>query len=222
MEITLLCNSGLAIDCDGAVLLVDVPNGVAPPFYQLPADTWRRIEKREPPYDRLAGIYITHLHPDHCDLQALRAFQRQWPEVPCLLPDDTCPAATITLGPFTVEYCAFPHAPIEQPPLHRVSFLRAGGKSIYLPADAALDVEAHRAFLHGRRANAAFFNAMYLSRPETRRLIQDAAEQTYIYHMPQEGEGECIWAKCRKNFARYPAELTHVTVLGQYPIVLAI
>ena len=62
MRITLLCNCGLAVECSGAVLLVDVPNGSAPPFYRLPADAWQRIVERQPPYDRLAGIYITHQH----------------------------------------------------------------------------------------------------------------------------------------------------------------
>lgn len=220
MRITLLCNCGLAVECSGAVLLVDVPNGSAPPFYRLPADAWQRILDRRPPYDRLAGIYITHLHPDHCDLEALRAFQRRWPDVPCLLPSEAAPRGAVNLGPFAVEYAAFPHAPIANPPLHRVTWIRAGAQSIYLAADAALEPEAHRAFLRGRRADAAFFNAMYLSRPETRRLLGEAAAQCCIYHMPREGEGLEIWAKCRRNLERYPEALAQVRVLGSYPTVL--
>lgn len=220
MRITLLCNCGLAVECSGAVLLVDVPNGSAPPFYRLPADAWQRIVERQPPYDRLAGIYITHQHSDHCDLDALRAFQRRWPDVPCLLPSEETPRGSVGLGPFTVEYEAFPHAPIPNPPPHRVTWIRAGERCVYLAADAALEPEAHRAFLRGRKADAAFFNAMYLSRPETRRLLREAAAQCYIYHMPREGEGQEIWAKCRRNLERYPEELAQVSVLGNYPTVL--
>ena len=38
--------------------------------------------------------------------------------------------------------------------------------------------------------------------------------------MPREGEGQEIWAKCRRNLERYPEELAQVSVLGNYPTVL--
>lgn len=71
------------------------------------------------------------------------------------------------LGPFTVECSRFPHIPVpgmaEAP--HAVYWISAAGKSIYVTADAQIDTERHRAILHGRRADAAFWNGQYLSIP---------------------------------------------------------
>ena len=86
MQLTLLCNAGLALVSGGQTLLVDVPAGEAPPFAPLPPEIWQRILERDGDYRRLAGLWFTHTHPDHCDLDALAAFQRRWPEVPCLMP----------------------------------------------------------------------------------------------------------------------------------------
>lgn len=216
MEITLLCNAGLAIQCGGETLLVDVPAGTAPPFVPLPAAAWQRILGREGPYAQLAGLWFTHTHPDHCDLTSLAAFCRRWPQVPCMLPQPGDMAGETVLGPFTVTYSAMPHVPIPDPPLHRVAWIEAGGLSIYVAGDAALDTAAHRAFLRGRRADAAFFHAMYLSRPDSRELLKEAAERVWIYHMPGD-RNDGIWRKCRKNLERYGAELPHVTVLDHIP-----
>lgn len=216
MQLTLLCNAGLALVSGGQTLLVDVPAGEAPPFAPLPPEIWQRILERDGDYRRLAGLWFTHTHPDHCDLDALAAFQRRWPEVPCLMPQAGELHGIVELGGFTLEYAEIPHAPIPNPPVHRVTWIEAEGRSVYVAADAALDVEAHRAFLRGRRAGDAFFNAMYLSRPETRALLREAADRVWIYHMPPD-QTDGIWRKCRRNLERFAPELTTVTVLGRYP-----
>ena len=216
MQLILLCNAGLALVSGGQTLLVDVPAGEAPPFAPLPPEIWRRILERDGDYRRLAGLWFTHTHPDHCDLDALAAFQRRWPEVPCLMPQAGERHGIVELGGFALEYAEIPHAPIPNPPVHRVTWIEAEGRSVYVAADAALDVEAHRAFLRGRRAGDAFFNAMYLSRPETRALLREAADRVWIYHMPPD-QSDGIWRKCRRNLERFAPELTTVTVLDRYP-----
>lgn len=216
MELTLLCNAGLALVSQDQTLLVDVPAGNVPPFAPLPSETWQRICGREGVYRNLAGFWFSHTHPDHCDLGALAAFQRRWPEVQCLMPQEGEENGTVELGGFSLEYAEIPHAPIPNPPAHRVTWIEAESRSIYVAADAALAPEVHRAFLRGRRADGAFFNAMYLSRPETRELLREAADRVWIYHMPL-NQNDGIWRKCRRNLERYAAEIPGITVLAQYP-----
>ena len=78
------------------------------------------------------------------------------------------------------------HAPIPNAPAHVVTWIETGEGSVYLAADAELDPERHREVLKNRTADAAVWNSMYLSRPETRSLMKDAGKQNYIYHMPAE------------------------------------
>ncbi len=215
MRITLLCNAGLAVESRGEVLLIDLPNEALMSFYRLPDDTWKRICQRQTPYDGVCGFYFTHAHPDHYDSSRLNDYCRIWPDTPVVIPSGD--AGTISLGVFTVEYAKVDHAPTGQiDPPHFVGWITDGEKSIYLPADAKLDCEAHRAFLKGREADVGFWNAMFLSRPDTRALLRESAKKTYIYHMPKkEGYGEAVWQKYRKNLERYPDELKDFVLMEQ-------
>ena len=87
-----------------------------------------------------------------------------------------------------------------------------------MTADAQIDTERHRASLHGRRADAAFWNGQYLSHPETRELLLEAAVKNYIYHIPVDEKDVCgIRRKCERSMARFGAELPNVSLLEQYP-----
>lgn len=219
LQITLLCNAGLAMEYEGAVLIVDAPNCEYGVFYKLPEKEWQNILQRQPPFDGVCGLYFTHNHPDHCDLRAVRQYQNQWPQTPVFLPDGNPDSGTVHFGPFEIEFQRFAHAPLPQGvPPHVVTWIQAGAHTVYLSADAELDCAAHRAFLKGRKADAAFWNAMYLSRPETRSLLSDAAHRSYIYHMPaSHADSAGMWRKCDRNFERYGAALRQVEVLGAYP-----
>lgn len=219
MRITLLCNAGLAICSGGETLLVDVPAGNVPPFLPMEPEIWQQLLRREGPYERLAGLWFTHTHADHCDPDMLKTFCERWPNVYCGLPRLDKPAGRQDLGPFSLAYCAIPHAPIPNPTLHRVAWIQAGEHAIYIAGDAALDIGRHRTFLGGRRADAAFFNAMYLSCQDTRALLRDAARHVYIYHMPAD-RNDGIWRKCLKNLDRFSAELETVTVLDHCPTTI--
>ena len=218
MKLTLLCNAGLALEAENAMLLVDLPNQAFPPFYALPDDLWERILDREPPYDRVCGFWFTHDHPDHCDLDKVRAYQQRWPEIPVFLPEEKMVRGTVNIGPFRMEYRRMPHAPIPDPPPHVVTWVTAGERSVYLAADAVLDADAHRAFLKGRKADGAVWNSMYLSRPETRALLRETADRNFICHMPaQRPDSEGLWRKLEMNFKRFGPELETVTVWDAYP-----
>lgn len=218
MKLTLLCNAGLALETSDSMLLVDLPNREFAPFFTLPEPVWERILARIPPYDKVCGFWFTHNHPDHCNWDKVHVYQNRWPQVPVFLPDDFTQTGTVAMGSFRMEYQRMDHAPIPDAPPHVVTWLTAGGKSLYLAADAALDVNAHRAFLRGRRADAAVWNSMFLSRTDTRELLREVSSRNYIYHMPAEKPDITgLWRKVDLNFKRFADELDGVTVWDCYP-----
>ncbi len=219
MRITLLCNTGLAIEYQGQTLLIDLPQDQIPPFMPLGAGEWERILNREPAYDKVCGIFFTHNHPDHCDPERAEAYRKRWREIPVFLPEEHGEHGTVAMGPFVISYDRLDHAPMDPPPPpHVVTWIRAGSQCVYIAGDAKLDPAEHYKILKGRKAHIGFWNPMYLSRPETRQLIRDAATRSYIYHLPaSEPDSYGIWKKCRSNQKRYGAELPQVEVLEKYP-----
>lgn len=218
MEIRVVCNAGLAIMAQGQTLLVDAPCCALPPYGAMPEAQWEKLLHGQPPYDQLCGLYFSHTHPDHCDLQNVRQLRQKWPQLPCFFPQEHPEHGKTVMGPFVISWQQIAHAPMEAAPPHVVTWIACGAHSIYVAADAMLDCAVHEAFLRGRRASVGFWNGMYLSRKETRALMQATAGRNYIYHMPpQEPDEFGIWKKCRNNLRRYPQELTTVTVIDRYP-----
>lgn len=225
LQAVLLSSTGLAFTYEGATLLVDVLNGKYGSFYQIPAQTADAVVAGEPPYDRVVGLLYSHLHPDHYDQQQNTAFLRHHPDVKTFFPTpDTPDQGILHLGPFAVRYGYLEHTPCDYAwAKHYVFWITAGDLSVYLATDARLVPEEHLAFLEGLQADYAFFNAMYLSHPETRRLMQQVARKTYIYHMPEPAEDHSgICRKAALNFQRFPEELQKVTLLEQYPMPLSL
>lgn len=221
MKLTLLCNAGFALELPDAMLLVDAPNREIASFYALPEETWQKILNKEPPYDKVCGFWFTHDHPDHFDRNRMEAYLARWPKTPVFLPVETTATGRARMGPFTIEYCRMDHAPIPGAPPHVVSLITAGKEQLYVSADAALIPALHRAFLRQRKADAALWNSMYLSRPETRALMQETTTRNYIYHMPKDHpDREGLWRKLEINFNRSAAELQTVTVLEDYPSII--
>lgn len=218
MKLTLLCNAGLAVETEDAMLLVDVPNQEIAGFYRLPDELWQKILDHVPPFDKVCGFWFTHDHPDHFDRIRMEQYLARWPGTKVFLPDVLTQGGRARIGPFVMEYKRIDHAPIAGAPPHVVCRIEAGEKSVYISGDAALDEQAHRAFLRGRKSDAAVWNSMYLSRPDTRALLKDAADRNFICHMPQaRPDGMGLWRKLEVNFTRYAEELHTVTVWEQYP-----
>ncbi|MCI8525791.1 MAG: hypothetical protein HFF17_07695 [Oscillospiraceae bacterium] len=225
LQAVLLSSTGLFFSCGTSSILVDVLNGAFRCFRAVDAGTARAVILGEPPYDQVDGIFYSHLHPDHYDQASNAAFLRRHPGISAFFPQaDTPDHGVVHTGAFTVEYQYLEHVPCDYAwAKHYVFLISAGGTSVYLTTDAGLAVEGHRAFLGGRPVDYAFWNAIYLSYPQTRRLLREAAAKTYIYHMPEPaGDTSGICRKAARNFARYPEELAACTVLTQYPSALSL
>lgn len=223
MEITLLCNAGLSILHQGETLLIDLPNYPSAPFYGLPAATWDAIYNNIPPFHNVCGFFFTHDHPDHYDAVRLQAYKEKHTEIPVFLPNNVNKSAgMIQMGHYQIEYFPFDHAPIENAPSHVVAVIHAGEKEIYISGDAALDCQKHRDILNRRKMDLAVWTSMYLSRQETRILLNEAAEQNLIYHMPEKPDNFGLWKKCDKNIERYGHEMTKIIVPESYPKVIHI
>lgn len=215
MKITLLCNAGIMLETKNSALMIDLPNKEIPPFYELPEREWNKIYQRVAPYDKVCGFFFTHDHGDHLDKERLSQYTEA--DLPIYIPTKNALGGTIEMGEFLIEYRRIEHAPIENAPVHMVALIKAEGKTVYVTADAKLDVSEHKMFLNGRCADVALWNAMYLSGQQTRQLMREAARRNLIYHLPQYDDQHGIWAKCRKNQERYPDELRNVEILSVYP-----
>ena len=223
MRITLVSSCGLVLEQDGQTLLIDALNKQYRCYYGLPPETFAKMLAGEPPYNAICGILFNHAHPDH--YSASRAEQLcAASAAPLFLPQpDTPEQLVMHFGPFTVECRRFPHIPV--PGLadipHAVYWISAAGKTVYVTADAQIDTGRHRAILHKRRADIAFWNGQYLSRPETRELLLEAANRNYVYHIPVDEKDACgIRRKCERNMSRFGADLPNIALLEQYPSVL--
>lgn len=219
MNLTVLCNAGLALSHEGHTLLIDLPNCDLHPYYPLPDETWRKILALQSPYNALCGLFFTHDHPDHCDVKKVQAFQEQHPELPVSLPSGNDEEGALHWGPFDIEYQSVPHTPLPvQEPPHRVALIHAGDATVFVAGDAILEPQIQRDFLKDRIADIGIWNSMFLSRTETRALLKDAAKKAVIYHLPLPGtEDRGIWRKCRNNFQRHPEELSGIQVVDHYP-----
>lgn len=212
MEISFICNAGLMLRYADHTLTIDAPNSLCLPYYRLPDEEWKRICERE----NICGFFFTHDHPDHLDRTRLHQYLSEI-DLPCFCPDADVSEGKIDIGPFTIEYHCFEHAPLPVVPPHVVALISAGETSVYIAADSKLDVSMHRNVLKGRRVDAAIWNAMYLSRTETRMLMNEVSDKNFVYHMPLKPDTSGIWNKCERNFERYRDQLKNVTVIGAYP-----
>lgn len=223
MKVTLLSSCGLALCAEGQTLLIDALNKSFRCFYGLPVAEFEKMLAGTGDYAGLCGVVSTHAHPDHYNESRTRALCAAR-SVPSFVPRaDTPPCQTLQFGPFTVECHRFAHTPVAgwDQVTHGVLFITAGQTSVYLTADARPDVAQHRAILAGRRATAAFWNGQYLSHPQTRALLAEAAEKNYVYHIPVDpADRSGIRRKCEINLARFGPELSHTTLLRQYPTQL--
>ena len=221
LQARLLCSAGLYFRCGDSAILVDALNQPFRSFKAVPDDTAERLIRGQAPYERIDGLFYTHLHPDHYDQDRNRAFLERCPGVRTFFPVRETPEhGLIRAGKFTVEYQYFEHTPCDYAwAKHYVLLLSAGGSTVYIAADAELNPAAHWEFLSGRSVDYGFFNAIYLSYCETRRLLREAVGRAFIYHMP-ESKNDGIYRKAVRNFARFPEELKGITLLDRYPMDL--
>lgn len=222
MNAELVCSCGLLLEHAGTKLLIDAPNCAFPPFYALSDEAAERLLADT----ELRGLLFTHLHPDHYDGARVKRFLSGSKPPVCFLPDEsTPPRLEMDIGSFHIEAARLAHTPAPQfaALVHYVLLITAGGRTVYIAADAEPNADRHRAILDGRRVDAAFFNSQCLSYPEMRALLSSCTGETFLYHMPADAaDSSGIRRKCARNLSRFGAEVPNVRVLTQYPSLLQI
>lgn len=223
MKITVLCSCGLLIEEGTHSLLFDGLTAASEPFYPIPLDESEKIIAGAAPYERLHSLYFSHRHTDHFSWKLVKRFAESRGRMEGFIPDKDDPEMLeYGSGDVCVECWRVPHsgAQFADTP-HYVFFVTVGGKSVYITADAEPDLALHRKILDGRKADAAFYNGQYLSHPESREFLHEAADKSYIYHIPiDEEDVSGIRRKCHRNMERYGAELPDVALIEQYPTVI--
>lgn len=225
MKITLLSNCGLMVEDEGQFVLIDVINSHLPPFYELPVSEFEKMCAGIESYQKPFAAAFTHLHPDHYDAEKYDLLARNKRISGSFQPSAMTAEHGIIedFGGFRLEYQKIVHTPLPPDLMcpHFVLLLSKNGKSIYVTGDAAPETDVHRAFLHERKADCAFWNGQYLSHSETRALLHDAASQNYIYHIPvDEKDSSGIRRKAEKNMQRFSDDLQDTILLEKYPSVI--
>lgn len=217
MRITLVCNCGLVLTHPEGTLLLDAVNGAYGGYCALPDAEYARMQTGG--YGKICGILASHRHEDHYDAARVQRLAERT-GAPAFVPDAQTPARVFArFGPFDVEFYRIPHMHLpDQPPCdHGVFVISDGVWTIYAAADADPDPEAHRAILAGRRIDAAFWSVPYLLYTETRTLMRQISEKSYVYHLPPAPDARGVRRKCARCMQRYAGELPGVTLLEAYP-----
>lgn len=217
MKITLVCNCGLILTHPDGTLLLDAVNGAYGGYYALPDAEYARMQTGG--YGKICGILASHRHEDHYDAARVQRLA-QTADAPVFAPDAQTQAHVFTrFGPFFVEFYRFPHIHLpEQPPCdHGVFVISDGIQTIYAAADADPDLEKHRTLLASRRIDAAFWSVPYLLYTETRAMMREISEKSYVYHLPSAPDARGVRRKCARCMQRYADELPGVALLEAYP-----
>jgi len=218
---TLVSNTGLYLSYADKAILVDGLNGLAMSFYEIDPAVKSDIINGVNGFENIVGLFYTHSHEDHYSEQKNEDFLVKNRHVKTFVPSDaTANHGKISLAGFQVEYQRMTHTPCDVPCAnHFVFYITVGERTLYVTADADLNVEAHEEFLGGRQADFGFFNPMYLSYGETRQFITKAAKKVFIYHVPLAAtDASGFSRKMERNFNRHPKDLENVTALTTYPM----
>ncbi len=217
MRITLVSSCGLVLEQDGSALLIDALNKQFRCYYGLPPEVFECWQASRPMTPSAASC------------------------LPTRTPTITAPAAGA--APRGLRRAGFPSAAEHAgapddaawPVYGRMQPLSAHPRSGYgrSPARCILDLhcrkkhlcDCRRADRHGTPprhsawppADAAFWNGQYLSHPETRELLLEAAVKNYIYHIPVDEKDVCgIRRKCERSMPA-SAQNSRTSLLEQYP-----
>ena len=219
MKIALICNCGLVFSSGGELLLIDALTQELAPYYRAPEPVRQEIVTGTGAYTTVRGLLFTHLHPDHFDREAARAFAQYHPSAALYVPNRReLPPERLTIGSFTVELHRVRHTQVAGYGKSTVDtmIVSAEGKRVYVSSDAAPEVSLHESVLRGRSMDAAFWNGeMLLYKPE-REGLRRFASQNFIYHLPGDPH-DGLRRKLERLCGRYPEELETVRLLGDYP-----
>lgn len=219
MKCSVLCSCGVFLRGEKGAILIDAPNEQYAPYEGLSDEELEKILYSQYPYNVPLCIAFTHLHPDHYSEEKLHRILDARPNTEVILPSDTPQKVSLFGGAFTFESYPVKHtkAPGFDEILHNVFFI-SGEISAYVGADAHFEPSLHDAFLQGRQAEFCFFNAQFLSYPQTRKLILGSGRRRFIYHIPlDDADVSGIRRKALHNMQRVGAEMPDTTLILSYP-----
>ena len=222
MKITLVCNCGLVLTHPDGTLLLDAVNAAYDGYCALPEAEYARMLAGG--YGKICGVLASHQHADHFDAERAAHLAAR-ADAPLFVPDARTPAhVSAQYGPFSVEFYRVPHmhVPGQAPCDHGVFVISDGARTIYAAADADPQSARHRQIIAGRHVDAAFWSVPYLLYTETRALMQEISEKSYVYHLPPAPDARGVRRKCARCMQRYADELSGVTLLEAYPSQIAI
>ena len=224
LRCTFLGNCGFFLENETDAILVDCPNGFHYAYDRLAEEEYARILNRCGRYDKLRGLFFTHLHDDHYDAERTAELIENDRELVLFAPDaNTEKSGAIQAGSFTVRYFKIPHSGenLRDVP-HWVLMVETEGKQVFVTGDSEW-TEPHLIELVAMyRPDCGIFNPNFVSHEEGRQLMAKIPEN-YIYHYPVNREDAYgIARKCRSRFVKHADELRNVHLVDELPYVAEI
>ena len=216
LTITYIGNEGVLID-DGSVrVLIDgLFSRKAAPYADTSADTYTRLARVEPPFDRIDVILATHFHNDHFDAEAVGSYlsrtKAEFVSTPQsrelmeeLVPDfsrlavrthavlpDQGRRESVSIGRIRVHAFSCSHGRVNYGDVEHLGLVvYVGGRSIVHLGDAIIDRRTLTAAgILRERIDLAFLPFWYFTHPIGRRLMgaEFRPAQAFAVHLPLDG-----------------------------------
>ncbi len=223
MKCTFLANCGLHLVGENSSILVDAPNGMIDGFDTTSQETLNGMMNAVPPYDRLRGLFFTHLHPDHYDKNRLSLVIGGHEDATLFLPKEVETSGVITAGDFTVHYFSLPHSGgSTYATENRVFLVECAGRRLYVCGDSEPQSQLHRQILEEYAPHAAIWNPNYVNFSRGRELLA-MVERNYICHLPISSQDTLgIRRKCLSSFAQFAGDLVNTTCVLEQNLTVEI
>lgn len=217
VEITLVANAGLLIECSGGKLLLDgLHNQDCGMFSRVPPAIENQIMQQVPPFDGIRWVVFTHFHEDHFGLEPVnRYLETAEPEM-LIIPEDgqynipagikpgTCQVRLVRVPAGqcqeiklwdTGSLIAFPakHAGKEYEKVSHLCYvLLFSGKKILILGDADYDREFLGRMAGGEVFDAVIANPLFLHLPRGRKVFTQSirTKEIVFCHLPFEEDDQ--------------------------------
>ncbi len=206
LKILTLANAGIYLEAGNRGILIDgVFRGREAGWSDLPPELYRKMLRKEAPFEKLTDLLFTHTHPDHYNADAVK---RLYNEVllstflPSLVMTGGVRTVRMLLGDIHAAAVSTRHEGDAFTDVIHCSYLiQYRDKAFWFAGDAELTEETANTVksLWNHKISAGFFNPYQFVNRQSAEFIRELPfEELYMYHAPypeEDGFGYYVLAE---------------------------